>query len=91
MRTRTDWRSQAACRGIDPDLFFPEGSAGPALQAAAVAKRICGACPVQARCLRWALDHGVGFGIWGGHTENERRELGNVPAQSRQGRGIRHA
>ena len=39
------------------------------------AKRICRACPAQAPCLAWALDHGVGSGVWGGATEAERRVL----------------
>jgi WhiB family redox-sensing transcriptional regulator len=91
MRTQTDWRSRAACRHIDPELFFPEGSAGPALQATTLAKQACGTCPVQAQCLLWALDHGVAFGIWGGHTEGERRELRSTLARSRCAPGIRYA
>jgi WhiB family redox-sensing transcriptional regulator len=75
MHEHTDWRMRAACRHMNPDLFFPEGTKGPALQATDLAKRICGTCPVQASCLKWALDHGAGFGIWGGLTEGERREL----------------
>ena len=75
MRTQLDWRVCAACRYMDPELFFPEGTAGPALQATDKAKRICGTCPVQARCLLWALDHNAAFGIWGGLTEDERRRL----------------
>lgn len=77
-----NWRSKAACRDVDPELFFPEGSAGPALQAAKLAKQICDRCPVQARCLFWALDHSTAFGIWGGYTGEERRELRDALARS---------
>jgi hypothetical protein len=40
-----DWRDEAACRDSDPELFFPEGTAGPARDQADQAKRICGSCP----------------------------------------------
>ncbi len=82
-----DWRSRAACRDADPDLFFPEGTAGPALQTAERAKRLCGTCPVQARCLDWALKHHAAFGIWGGLTEGERRELRHALAGTPYQRG----
>lgn len=75
MTESAQWRVRAACRQTDPDLFFPEGTAGPALRSADEAKQLCGRCPVQARCLSWALDHGAVFGIWGGLTEAERRDL----------------
>jgi WhiB family redox-sensing transcriptional regulator len=75
MIKQRDWRTHAACRHIDPELFFPEGTTGPALEAASRAKRICARCPVQARCLNWALDHATAFGIWGGLGESERRDL----------------
>jgi WhiB family transcriptional regulator, redox-sensing transcriptional regulator len=70
-----NWWLHAACRHADPDLFFPEGTAGPALLAVDRAKRLCGTCPVQARCLDWALDNHAASGIWGGLTEGERRDL----------------
>lgn len=70
-----DWRDRAACRGADIDLFFPDWTAGPALPAIERAKRICRDCPVRARCLDWALDHGAVYGIWGGLTEDERRAI----------------
>ena len=73
MSSQVAWRSHAACRGTSPEVFFPEGVAERALQAAAQAKRICSVCPVRARCLDWALVHGATIGIWGGRTEGERR------------------
>src|ERR1700722_13658872 len=75
MTVHASWREAAACRDADPDLFFPIGTAGPALRQIQEAKRICRACPAQAPCLAWALDHGVGSGVWGGYTEAERRVL----------------
>lgn len=73
-----NWRARAACRDHDPELFFPEGTAGPALGQAEEAKLICVPCPVRAQCLRFALLHGLGFGIWGGLTAAERRDLRRV-------------
>jgi WhiB family redox-sensing transcriptional regulator len=69
------WRDDAACRKHDPELFFPEGTAGPARDQAEQAKRVCLACPVQGPCLRFALWHGLGFGVWGGFTAEDRRSL----------------
>jgi WhiB family transcriptional regulator, redox-sensing transcriptional regulator len=73
--TDSEWRYAARCRHADPELFFPAGTAGPALRQEALAKRICADCPVRMPCLRWALRHGVEFGIWGGIDERQRREM----------------
>ena len=75
MITDTNWRDDAACLNADPDLFFPIGTTGPALDQIDQAKRICQACPVRKRCLAWALDLGAASGIWGGTTEIERRAM----------------
>lgn len=77
---RADWRDDAACLHGDPDLFFPVGTAGPALRQVAEAKRICRACPVRMPCLAWALDQGISSGIWGGTTEDERRAIRSATA-----------
>jgi WhiB family redox-sensing transcriptional regulator len=69
---KPNWRLRAACRGTDVELFFPEGTTGPALETVALAKRICSQCQVRARCLDWAVEHGAAFGVWGGRTEQER-------------------
>ena len=70
-----DWRDDAACREHDPELFFPEGTAGPARDQAEQARRVCQSCSVQAPCLRFALWRGLGFGIWGGTTAEDRRSI----------------
>lgn len=68
-----DWRHRAACRDEDPELFFPIGTSGPALEQVEQAKAVCRRCPVAAECLTWALDRPEEYGIWGGLTEGERR------------------
>ena len=69
------WRERAACRGEDPELFFPIGSTGPVLAQIAEAKEVCARCPVREACLDFALSTGQAYGIWGGLTEDERRSL----------------
>jgi WhiB family transcriptional regulator, redox-sensing transcriptional regulator len=87
MTVRASWRDDAACRNADPGLFFPPGTAGPALRQIDEAKRICRTCPAQIQCLAWALDNEVTDGIWGGTTEDERRAMQNAPARMATGRG----
>jgi WhiB family redox-sensing transcriptional regulator len=70
--TRGQWRSVAACRSADPDLFFPISDSGPALEQAAKAKAICATCRARRECLAFALRTGQVHGIWGGTTEDER-------------------
>jgi WhiB family redox-sensing transcriptional regulator len=72
-RSARDWRDDAACRDVDPELFFPDGTAGPARLQAEQARRVCQSCPVQQPCLCFALRHSLGFGIWGGTTGESRR------------------
>jgi WhiB family redox-sensing transcriptional regulator len=70
-----EWLCEAACVGEDPDLFFPVGTTGPALDEVAAAKRVCARCPVTRECLAWALDSRQTAGVWGGMCEEERTEL----------------
>jgi len=67
--------NDGACRHEDPELFFPIGITGPALQQIEAAKRVCGRCDVVAACLDWALRTGQDAGVWGGLSETERRTL----------------
>jgi WhiB family redox-sensing transcriptional regulator len=75
MTSLNDWQHHAACTSHDPELFFPIGSASPALAQLERARQICRSCPVQTRCLQWAISIGADDGIWGGLTEEERRSL----------------
>jgi WhiB family redox-sensing transcriptional regulator len=69
------WRLSAACRDVDPDVFFPVGLTGPAIELIAEAKAICQRCPVRLMCLQYALANHQDDGVWGGYDEGERREL----------------
>ncbi|GLZ28000.1 hypothetical protein Lesp02_01900 [Lentzea sp. NBRC 105346] len=40
-----------------------------------VQRRTCLPCPVRTECLAHALDHRIEFGVWGGMTERERRQV----------------
>ena len=70
-----DWRSRSACRDTDPDLFFPVGTTGLALEQIAAAKAVCATCEVRAACLEFALATNQESGVWGGTSEEERRKL----------------
>jgi WhiB family transcriptional regulator, redox-sensing transcriptional regulator len=73
MAIRANWRKDAACRDVDPELFFPISKT--ALGQIEKAKRICHICPAQHQCLTWALEVGVTDGVWGGATPEERRVI----------------
>jgi WhiB family redox-sensing transcriptional regulator len=70
-----DWRNKASCRDTSPELFFPIGTTGLALDQIDAAKQVCEACPVTRQCLEFALATNQEAGVWGGTTEDERRRL----------------
>jgi WhiB family redox-sensing transcriptional regulator len=49
------------CHNSDPELFFDDSPAR-----VAVAKSLCGTCPMQAACLEGALSRAEPCGVWGG-------------------------
>ncbi|WP_311477740.1 WhiB family transcriptional regulator [uncultured Gulosibacter sp.] len=79
-----DWRESAACMNADPELFFPVGNTGPALEQIDAAKSVCGRCPVTEQCLQYALDTNQDSGVWGGLSEDERRALKRRAARARR-------
>jgi WhiB family redox-sensing transcriptional regulator len=64
------WQNRAACYGLDPEVFFPTTE-----EEASLALSFCGACRVRQDCLTWALWQGERYGVWGGTTEQQRREM----------------
>lgn len=64
------WRQHAACRGLDPDIFYPATD-----EEAAVAKAVCEVCSIRQACLEHALGSRERDGVWGGATEKERRRI----------------
>jgi WhiB family redox-sensing transcriptional regulator len=75
MPSPRSWGHRAACRGADPDIFFPFSTTEAAFVQIEQARAICGRCPVAADCLDWALRMGLDHGVWGGTTPEERRAL----------------
>ena len=72
------WQAEAACHGDMGSIFYPplRGERKVArLSRERRAKALCQVCPVRAECLEWALQHNERYGIWGGLTDVERREL----------------
>lgn len=63
-----EWRHDADCQHVDPELFFPDSGDYRA------AKAVCNGCPVRVECLQHALKHERdSMGVWGGLGPGERR------------------
>ncbi len=58
------------CRPATAEAFWPAQGESPA-----PGKAICAPCPARRACLRWAIQHDVRGGIWGGLTGQERHAL----------------
>lgn len=65
-----NWTGRAACRGLDPAIFYP-----PTDEEADEAKAVCELCPVNEDCLEHAILHREKNGVWGGATERERLRI----------------
>jgi WhiB family transcriptional regulator, redox-sensing transcriptional regulator len=78
------WRNGAACLDESPELFFPIGSAYPALLQTDEAKAVCRRCEVVDTCLKWAIESGQEAGVWGGLAEDERHALKRQIARARR-------
>jgi WhiB family redox-sensing transcriptional regulator len=68
--TNLSWRQHAACRGLEPEVFYPVSE-----EQTEEARAICRECPVREPCLEYALANRERDGVWGGATERERRRM----------------
>lgn len=76
-----DWQDGAACRGQDPDLFFPES-----YQNVNEARKVCARCEVLKDCLAYAMSapDARKFGVWAGTTPRERDRIARQRRHARR-------
>lgn len=68
------WRKDAACKGVDTKIFFPEK--GPlSVVHASKSKSYCMGCSVRFPCLKFAVENYMQVGTYGGVSPNDRREI----------------
>jgi WhiB family redox-sensing transcriptional regulator len=74
------WREKAACKNLDINLFFPDTERQSALSRKnnLKVKSICKKCPVQTNCIAYAMDNQIEYGMWGGFSSLERKELNKI-------------
>lgn len=70
-----DWRERSLCRETSPELFFPIGTTGDAVEQIEAARAVCAQCLARPECLEFALSTNQEAGVWGGTTEEERRRI----------------
>jgi len=75
-----DWRAQAACRGQTAMFYPPRGQTAEYMAAVAM----CRTCPVREPCLEYALSSVEEFGVWGGTSHRERRNIRRARRQAQQ-------
>lgn len=71
----------AACKGMDSSVFFKESSTHDQEGLYAEARTVCVSCPERAACLQWAMETEMPWGMWGGLTPMERRQLRSLTAK----------
>jgi WhiB family redox-sensing transcriptional regulator len=64
------WRKNSRCFGSDPETFYPSKGGN-----VAKAKLTCFGCPVRKRCHEFAMEHHMRYGIFGGFSEPDRKQI----------------
>lgn len=75
-----EWVAHAACGELGAPPMFPHPTDAEGI---AAAKRTCAVCPVVAECLARAYVNGEQHGVWGGMTEEERRNARRRASRAR--------
>jgi len=65
-----DWRDDAKCTEVSPDIFFPDRGD---MWKIALAKQICAGCPVAAECI--ADGESDEWSIRGGLVASQRKPM----------------
>jgi WhiB family redox-sensing transcriptional regulator len=63
-----EWADLAACRGRETSAFFPSYG-----DSHGVVAEFCNVCPVKRECREYGLKYPGLKGIWGGLSDQERR------------------
>lgn len=66
------WKKDARCRHMNPDIFFGPEKGGPFDVRPAL--DVCALCPVREECLEYALER-RDPGVWGGTTKRQRDRI----------------
>lgn len=81
MEWRLEWWESAECATVDSDVqecFFPdpeEDSEEVVERKELIAQVICYSCDARDQCLLYAIETNERYGIWGMHTQADRKEL----------------
>lgn len=96
----TDWRDEAACRDVPEGMtraqwvkvFVRNKLPEPRTytQSYARARAVCERCPVLDDCREYALSEGELYGMWGGLSPNERKDLRREMRGGRMPHGYSH-
>lgn len=73
------WMEDGACVGHNPEWWFADSYRTDDRDTQHAAIAICRRCPVQTKCLTYAMETEPGWerhGVWGGLTADARRKLG---------------
>lgn len=71
------WPMRAACKDLDPALFFPEDKRGDwrRLAIKELANKVCGTCEVRPECFVASINQDERYGVWAGVPGEVREPL----------------